>query len=117
VVLEDVAVVHPAAWAVVGEPCDSDASLCGNVDRVLPRQDLRWLSVDVEDLDDVTLAGESMGATVSLTASTELEDRVRRILAFNTYDYPAGVSRANRTARSTSAVHAVAATLLGFPRR
>ena len=50
------------------------------------------------DLDDVTLAGESMGATVSLTASTELEDRVRRIVAFNTYDYPEGVSRANRTA-------------------
>src|SRR5881396_686821 len=50
------------------------------------------------DLDDVTLAGESMGATVSLTASTELEDRVRRILAFNTYDYSEGVSRANRVA-------------------
>jgi pimeloyl-ACP methyl ester carboxylesterase len=50
------------------------------------------------DLDDVTLAGESMGATLSLTASTELEDRVRRILAFNTYDYPEGVSRANRVA-------------------
>jgi pimeloyl-ACP methyl ester carboxylesterase len=50
------------------------------------------------DLDDVTLAGESMGATVSLTASTELEDRVRRILAFNTYDYSEGVSRANRIA-------------------
>ena len=50
------------------------------------------------DLDEVTLAGESMGATLSLTASTELEDRVRRIVAFNTYDYPEGVSRANRTA-------------------
>ena len=50
------------------------------------------------DLEDVTLAGESMGATVSLTASTELEDRVRRILAFNTYDYSEGVSRANRVA-------------------
>jgi pimeloyl-ACP methyl ester carboxylesterase len=50
------------------------------------------------DLADVTLAGESMGATVSLTASTELEDRVRRILAFNPYDYPEGVSRANRVA-------------------
>jgi pimeloyl-ACP methyl ester carboxylesterase len=50
------------------------------------------------DLDDVTLAGESMGATVSLTASTELQDRVRRIAAFNTYDYPEGVSRANRIA-------------------
>src|ERR671937_525257 len=50
------------------------------------------------DLADVTLAGESMGATVSLTASTELEDRVRGIVAFNPYDYPEGVSRANRTA-------------------
>jgi pimeloyl-ACP methyl ester carboxylesterase len=50
------------------------------------------------DLDDVTLAGESMGATVSLTASAELEDRVRRVVAFNTYDYPAGVGRANRIA-------------------
>src|SRR5438876_996342 len=33
------------------------------------------------DLNDVTLAGESMGATLSLTASTELEDRVRRVTA------------------------------------
>jgi pimeloyl-ACP methyl ester carboxylesterase len=50
------------------------------------------------DLDDVTLAGESMGATVSLTASTELEGRVRRVVAFNPYDYPGGVGRANRVA-------------------
>jgi pimeloyl-ACP methyl ester carboxylesterase len=50
------------------------------------------------DLEDVTLAGESMGATVSLTASTELEDRVRRVVAFNTYDYSKGVGRANRVA-------------------
>src|SRR6266516_3078116 len=50
------------------------------------------------DLKDVTLAGESMGATVSLTAATELEDRVRRVVAFNTYDYPQGVGRANRVA-------------------
>src|SRR5437763_6011057 len=54
--------------------------------------------VKTVDLHDVTLAGESMGATVSLTASTELADRVRRILAFNTYDYSEGVSRANRVA-------------------
>jgi pimeloyl-ACP methyl ester carboxylesterase len=47
------------------------------------------------DLEDVTLAGESMGATVSLTASTELEGRVRRVVAFNTYDYSKGVGRAN----------------------
>ncbi len=50
------------------------------------------------ELKDVTLAGESMGATVSLTASTELEDRVRRVVAFNPYDYSKGVGRANRVA-------------------
>jgi pimeloyl-ACP methyl ester carboxylesterase len=50
------------------------------------------------DLKDLTLAGESMGATVSLTASTELEDRVRRVVAFNPYDYSKGVGRANRVA-------------------
>ena len=50
------------------------------------------------DLTDVILAGESMGATISLTASVELEDRVRRVVAFNTYDYPQGVARANRVA-------------------
>jgi pimeloyl-ACP methyl ester carboxylesterase len=50
------------------------------------------------DLNDVTLAGESMGATVSLTASAELGDRVRRVVAFNPYDYSKGVGRANRVA-------------------
>src|SRR5919204_961249 len=47
------------------------------------------------DLTEVTLAGESMGATLSLTASTELEGRVRRVVAFNAYDYSEGVGRAN----------------------
>jgi pimeloyl-ACP methyl ester carboxylesterase len=50
------------------------------------------------DLAGLTLAGESMGATVSLTASTELGDRVRRVVAFNPYDYTGGVARANRIA-------------------
>jgi pimeloyl-ACP methyl ester carboxylesterase len=54
--------------------------------------------VSTLDLGDVTLAGESMGATVSLTAATELEDRVRSVVAFNPYDYPGGVGRANRVA-------------------
>jgi pimeloyl-ACP methyl ester carboxylesterase len=54
--------------------------------------------VTTMDIADVTLAGESMGATVSLTASIELEDRVRRVAAFNPYDYPGGVGRANRVA-------------------
>jgi pimeloyl-ACP methyl ester carboxylesterase len=50
------------------------------------------------DTDDVILAGESMGATISLTASTELDGRVRSVVAFNPYDYPHGVGRANRVA-------------------
>jgi pimeloyl-ACP methyl ester carboxylesterase len=49
-------------------------------------------------LTDVILAGESMGATVSLTASTELEGRVRHVVAFNIYDYSRGVGRANAVA-------------------
>jgi pimeloyl-ACP methyl ester carboxylesterase len=55
----------------------------------------------VEDLNlsDLTLAGESMGATVSLTASLDLGDRVRAIVAFNTYDFLDGVERANLLAR------------------
>ncbi len=47
------------------------------------------------DLSDVTLVGESIGATLALTASTELKDRVREVVALNTYDYPQGVERAN----------------------
>jgi pimeloyl-ACP methyl ester carboxylesterase len=54
--------------------------------------------VESMEIDDVILAGESMGATVSLTASTELKGRVRRVVAFNPYDYPEGVGRANRVA-------------------
>jgi pimeloyl-ACP methyl ester carboxylesterase len=54
--------------------------------------------VQTLDLKDVTLAGESMGATVSLTASTQLEDRVRHVVAFNSYDYSGGVGRANAVA-------------------
>jgi pimeloyl-ACP methyl ester carboxylesterase len=55
----------------------------------------------VEDLDlsDLTLAGESMGATLSLTASVDLGERVRRIVAFNTYDFADGLKRANLLAR------------------
>src|SRR5262249_35116903 len=48
------------------------------------------------DLSGVVLAGESMGATIALTASTELEGRVGGVVAFNAYDYPKGVGRANR---------------------
>src|SRR5215813_5179011 len=54
--------------------------------------------VEAMDITDATLAGESMGATVALTASTDLEDRVRRTVAVNPYDYAGGVGRANRVA-------------------
>jgi pimeloyl-ACP methyl ester carboxylesterase len=50
------------------------------------------------DVSDAILAGESMGATVALTASTELGGRVRRVVAFNPYDYSRGVGRANGVA-------------------
>jgi pimeloyl-ACP methyl ester carboxylesterase len=54
--------------------------------------------VETLDLADIILAGESMGATVSLTASIELEDRVRGVVVFNPFDYSKGVGRANRVA-------------------
>jgi pimeloyl-ACP methyl ester carboxylesterase len=54
--------------------------------------------VETLDLRDVILAGESMGATLSLTASTALVARVRAVVAVNPYDYPGGVARANRVA-------------------
>lgn len=51
------------------------------------------------DLRDLTLVGESMGAVVALTGSVELTDRVIRVVASNTYDYPQGLERANAMAR------------------
>ena len=51
------------------------------------------------DLHDVTLAGESMGAAVALSASIDLKDRVSRVVAFNSYDYPSGLERGNSFAR------------------
>jgi pimeloyl-ACP methyl ester carboxylesterase len=51
--------------------------------------------VEALDLADLTLVGESIGATLSLTASTELGGRVRQVVALNTYDYPQGIERAN----------------------
>jgi pimeloyl-ACP methyl ester carboxylesterase len=47
------------------------------------------------DLRGVTLAGESMGATLALTTAAVLGDRVKQVVAFNAYDYLPGVERAN----------------------
>jgi pimeloyl-ACP methyl ester carboxylesterase len=51
------------------------------------------------DLHDVTLAGESLGGALALSASIDLEDRVSRVIAFNSYDYPEGLERGNWFAR------------------
>lgn len=51
--------------------------------------------IEALDLRDITLVGESIGATTALTASTELPQRIRQVIALNTYDYPGGVERAN----------------------
>jgi len=51
------------------------------------------------DLQDVTLAGESMGAVLSLTTAADLPDRVRRVVAINPYDYKGGALRSSLLAR------------------
>jgi pimeloyl-ACP methyl ester carboxylesterase len=51
------------------------------------------------DLHDVTLAGESLGGALALSASIDLKDRVSRVVAFNSYDYPSGLERGNWLAR------------------
>jgi pimeloyl-ACP methyl ester carboxylesterase len=51
------------------------------------------------DLHDVTLAGESLGGALSLQASIDLKNRVSRVVAFNSYDYPSGLERGNLFAR------------------
>ena len=51
------------------------------------------------NLHGVTLAGESLGAALALSASIDLRDRVNRVVAFNSYDYPSGLERGNWLAR------------------
>jgi len=51
------------------------------------------------DLRDVTLLGESMGATLALTAAADLPERVRRVVAINAYDYAGGIARSSLLAR------------------
>jgi pimeloyl-ACP methyl ester carboxylesterase len=51
------------------------------------------------DLGDVTLLGESMGATLALTTAADLPGRVRRVVAVNAYDYAGGIARSSRLAR------------------
>jgi len=50
-------------------------------------------------LHGLTLAGESMGGALALSASIDLKDQVNRVVAFNSYDYPSGLERGNWLAR------------------
>ena len=64
--------------------------------------DLRGAVVELVSglgLHGVTLAGESLGAALALSASIDLGDRVSRVVAFNSYDYPGGLERGNWLAR------------------
>jgi pimeloyl-ACP methyl ester carboxylesterase len=51
------------------------------------------------DLHDVTLVGESMGAVLALTTAADLPERVRRVVAVNTYDFRSGIARSSALAR------------------
>ena len=51
------------------------------------------------NLQGITLAGESLGAALALSASIDLKGRVNRVVAFNSYDYPSGLERGNWLAR------------------
>jgi pimeloyl-ACP methyl ester carboxylesterase len=50
-------------------------------------------------LHAVTLGGESLGGALALGASIDLKDRVDKVVAFNSYDYPGGLERGNLFAR------------------
>jgi len=64
---------------------------------------LHYVGLSGTDVTDkvtgLTLAGESLGAALALSASIDLHGRVNRIVAFNSYDYPSGLERGNWLAR------------------
>ncbi|WP_406005521.1 alpha/beta hydrolase [Streptomyces sp. NBC_00637] len=73
---------------VPGASYDEPAMRAG-VERLLTELDLR----------DVTLVGESMGAVLALTTAADLPERVRRVVAVNTYDFRGGIARSGLLAR------------------
>ena len=63
------------------------------------------------NLNNVTLAGESIGATLALTVASTLPERITRVIASNTYDYETryadGVRRGNWFANIVIANYAI----------
>jgi pimeloyl-ACP methyl ester carboxylesterase len=55
--------------------------------------------INALDLKNITLAGESIGAVLSLTVASQLPERISKVIASNTYDYETryadGVRRGN----------------------
>jgi pimeloyl-ACP methyl ester carboxylesterase len=43
--------------------------------------------IDQLALDNITLVGESIGATLALTIAASIPDKIKQVLAVNTYDY------------------------------
>ena len=52
VVLEDVTVIHPAAWAIVRHPRNAGGAPRREIDDVFPREPRRRVPVDREDLEE-----------------------------------------------------------------
>jgi pimeloyl-ACP methyl ester carboxylesterase len=63
------------------------------------------------NLNNVTVAGESIGATLALTVASALPERITRVIASNTYDYETryadGVRRGNWFANIVIANYAI----------
>jgi pimeloyl-ACP methyl ester carboxylesterase len=63
------------------------------------------------DLQNITIVGESIGATLALTVASALPERINKVVASNTYDYETryadGVRRANQFANVVIANYAV----------
>ncbi|MDQ0764873.1 pimeloyl-ACP methyl ester carboxylesterase [Streptomyces canus] len=74
---------------VPGASYDEPAMRAG-VERLLTQLDLH---------QDVTLVGESMGAVLALSTAADLPERVRRVVAVNTYDFRGGIARSSLLAR------------------
>jgi hypothetical protein len=50
--LQNVAVVHPSAWPVTGDPGDSHSTIHRDIDGVFPGLERWWLSIAIHDLEE-----------------------------------------------------------------